>query len=55
MWNSLPKHLRDPSHSPLVFTVYRNLSSLRILMYCSALEALPTMRYINWRFNYITL
>ena len=46
-WNSLPRHLRDPSHTDAVFgRLLKHFSSQSTSVH-SASEALATMRYIN--------
>jgi len=52
-WNSLPRHLHDPSHTDAVFG--RLLKTFLFSEYISASEALATMRYINWCFTYFYL
>ena len=52
-WNSLPRNLRDPSHTAAVFgrslkTFFSQSTSVH-----RASEAFATMCYINWCFTYL--
>jgi len=53
-WNSLPRNLRDPSHTAAVSE--RSLKTFLFSEYTSvhsASEAFATMRYINLCFTYL--
>ena len=55
-WNSLPRNLRDPSHTAAVFgrsPEKKHFFSQSTSVH-SASEAFATMRYINWCFTYFT-
>ena len=49
-WNSLPRNLRDPSHTAAV--IGRSLKTF-FSQSTSASEAFATMRYINWCVTYL--
>ena len=51
-WNSLPRNLRDPSHTAAVFGWSLKHFFSQSTSVHSASEAFVTMHYINWCFTY---